>query len=140
MYEITYCSTASPNLREEDIAAILEEARDHNMKSEISGCLLYHNREFIQILEGGKEVVQDLYSRIAQDDRHTNIVLLAEGGKADRSFYDWSMAFYELSQDDMQGIGREVFVDNFITFSKLAEKRTFPTILFWSMARQLLEK
>ncbi|WP_373513460.1 BLUF domain-containing protein [Persicitalea sp.] len=140
MYEITYCSTASPNLRAEDIADILKAARKHNVKSDISGCLLYHNQEFIQILEGEKGVVQNLYSKIAQDDRHTNIAILAEGGKEDRAFHDWSMAFHELSQDDIQGIGQEVFVDNFITFSKMVEKRTFPAILFWSMARQLLEK
>lgn len=138
MYEITYCSSASPLLLAEDISAILEKARDFNTKNNITGCLLYHNREFIQILEGEKETVRNLFAKIGEDDRHTNIVLLAEGGKEERVFYNWSMAYHELSKDDAQGIGKEVFVDNFITFSNLAEKRTFPTFLFWSTARQLL--
>lgn len=138
MIEITYCSSASPNLRSEDIHAILETSRNYNEKNNITGCLLYYNREFIQILEGEKETVMELYSKIGRDNRHSEVLLLAEGDKKERVFYDWNMAFYELSPDDVQGIGRDVFVDNFNTFAGLAEKRTFPTLLFWSRARQLL--
>ena len=141
-------SISGPNVILNTIAAealcqfadILEKARDYNERNNITGCLLYHNQEFIQILEGEKETVLNLFSKIGQDGRHTDVLLLAEGRKADRVFYQWSMAFHELNKDDVQGIGQGVFVDNFLTFSNLAEKRTFPTILFWSKARQLLEK
>jgi hypothetical protein len=140
MYEITYCSLANPDLKMESIRHILEEARDFNEKNNITGCLLYHNREFIQILEGDKETLQDLFAKIGRDSRHSDILLLAEGDKESRTFYQWSMAFHELSPEDLQGIGKEVFVDNFMTFASMAEKRTFPAMLFWSRAQQLLVK
>ena len=72
MYEITYCSSASPNLRAEGISDILEKAQHFNSKHDITGCLLYHNQEFIQILEGeedaSKEAVEKL-KQIRQDIR-----------------------------------------------------------------------
>ena len=64
MYEIVYCSTASRDLTSEDIADILKTAHEFNAKNNITGCLLYHNHEFLQILEDEKERIQDLYSLI----------------------------------------------------------------------------
>ncbi len=140
MYEITYCSTAIPNIREEDISDILEKANHFNSKNDITGCLLYHNQEFIQILEGDKETLQQLYSKISRDNRHTDIILLSEGTKTERVFYDWNMAFQELSAEDAQGIGKTAFVENLLAFSSLAEKPTFPTFMFWIKVRQLLKQ
>jgi hypothetical protein len=140
MYEIVYCSTASRDLSQKDIADILKTAHAFNNKNNITGCLLYHSREFLQILEGDKDKIQDLYSIIYEDDRHSDIIMLAEGEKVERVFKDWSMAYQELSDDDVQGIGKDLFVSNFIAFSELAEKETIPMILFWNAAKQLLRK
>lgn len=140
MYELTYCSSASPKLNAKDITEILEKSQDYNSKNNITGCLLYHDQEFIQILEGDENTVRNLFAKICGDARHTDITLLAEGQKDERVFYNWSMAFHELSPDDIEGIGEEVFSDNFVAFANLAEKPTFPTFLFWSRARQLLEE
>lgn len=140
MYEIVYCSKASHDLTQKDINDILKTAHDFNKRYHITGCLLYYNHEFLQILEGDKERIQDLYSLIYEDDRHTDIIMLAEGEKTERTFNDWSMAYQELSDDDIAGIGKELFKSNFIAFSELAEKKTFPMILFWNSAKQLLQK
>ncbi len=140
MYEIVYCSKASHDLTKKDIDDILKTAHGFNAKYNITGCLLYYNREFIQILEGEKERIQDLYALIYDDDRHTDIIMLAEGEKKERTFKDWSMAYQELSDDDVLGIGKELFKSNFIAFSELADKKTFPMILFWNSAKELLQK
>ncbi len=128
MYEITYCSTANPNLSAEDLSDILETAQSFNAKNNITGCLLYYNQEFIQILEGEKEIIKELYSHISKDKRHTDLILLAEGKKQDRVFYDWSMTFYELSPNDAESIGKAVFADNLVTFSNLVKKTYFPHV------------
>ncbi|GAB3175292.1 BLUF domain-containing protein [Telluribacter humicola] len=138
MYEMTYWSSASPDLRDEDIPVILEKAREFNSTHNITGCLLYHKRRFVQMLEGEKEVVQALYSKIAQDPRHSDILLLAEGYKDERVFAGWSMAYYQLSKGEV--LDEKLFIDNFITFSDLTRKSTFSSLLFWGAAKNLLEK
>ena len=140
MYELVYTSKASPDTTPEDIENILNKARTFNEKYNITGCLLYYNKEFIQILEGDRKVVRGLYKRISKDARHIDSMLITEGHKEERAFKDWSMAFHELNADDVNDMARELFKTNFIAFSEMAQKPTFPVIMFWNTARELLRK
>ncbi len=140
MYELIYRSQARQDLTANDISDILEKARKFNSKNQITGCLLYHNNEFIQILEGEKETLHKLYTSIEKDPRHINVILLAEAEKQDRIFPNWSMAYHEIKTEDNININKLLFVNNFITLSELIAKPTRATKLFWYMAKQLLEQ
>ena len=140
MYELIYCSSSSNDINSDDLEDILNTARTFNTKNDITGCLLYYKSEFIQILEGEKSIIQKLYNNISKDKRHKGTILVAEGEKEERSFDNWSMAFYELSDDDVNDLCEQLFVDNFIAFSDIVKKPTFSTIMFWNMAKQLLRK
>lgn len=137
MYELIYHSKARPNVAFQDIKDILNSAQLFNSKNNVTGCLLYHNHEFIQVLEGEQSIVEELFLRIEKDVRHTNIVVLSRGEKPKRTFGDWSMAFHEF---DNEGIERLLFVDNFLAFSKLADKPTRAVQLFHYMAEELLSE
>lgn len=135
MFELVYNSIANPNLTAEDITNILNTSRDFNSKNSVTGCLLYHNNQFLQILEGDKKVVQDLYISIKRDKRHSNVNLLAEGGKKERMFSGWSMAFQELNSD----AGAEnSFQSNIIVFSELTDRPTQAVDLFWTIAKNIV--
>jgi hypothetical protein len=69
MYELMYHSEAMPELALQDIKAILTSARLYNSKNNITGCLLYHNHEFIQVLEGEQSKVKELFRHIEKDTR-----------------------------------------------------------------------
>ena len=140
MYELIYCSVAKQDLKEEDISDILEKARDFNSKNDITGCLLLHNNEFIQILEGDKKILQDLFKRIELDKRHINVMLLAEDEKKERIFDKWSMAYHKIGDNDVVNVDRILFVNNFLTLSELIAKPTHATRVFWYMAKQLLQE
>lgn len=78
MYELIYRFLASRNVSTSDISEILERAGNFNSQNEITtGCLLLHNNEFIQILEGQKNKLFDLYDSIKNDEYHINVILLA---------------------------------------------------------------
>jgi Sensors of blue-light using FAD len=140
MYELVYRSVAKPNINADDIAKILDTARNFNSKNEITGCLLFHNNEFIQILEGEKNKLLELYNSIKKDKRHSNVMLLAEAEIQNRIFPNWSMAYYQLGENDNINIDKLLFVNNFITLSELIAKPTQASRLFWLMAKQLLEQ
>jgi hypothetical protein len=137
MFELVYCSIAKPDLKPEDISEILQKARDFNSKNKITGCLLFHNNEFLQILEGKKSVVQELYESIKRDVRHSHVILLEEDEKMERLFPTWSMAFHELHDSEFV---KNDFVKNFSTFSDLTKKPTHASDLFWTMAKLILAK
>ena len=93
LFQLTYKSEAVQNFKVEDIQSILNTSRAFNTKENISGCLIYTNKIFIQILEGEKSVIQELYGRIVKDNRHFNVTMLHEDEAEHRKFPKWAMAY-----------------------------------------------
>jgi hypothetical protein len=42
---------------------------------------LFHNDEFLQILEGEEKIIKNLFVRINNDKRHTDVIALKQGLK-----------------------------------------------------------
>ncbi len=63
------------------------------MRDGITGLLLYHDGNFLQILEGEAEKVQATFARIAANPRHRNLQRLPPVSVHTRLFPDWSMGF-----------------------------------------------
>lgn len=76
MFSLIYRSKANRNLSNEEIQSMMQKASLYNAKNDITGCLVYHNANFIHLLEGEEEVVRNLFGKISRDERHENIVLL----------------------------------------------------------------
>ncbi|HMU47509.1 MAG TPA: BLUF domain-containing protein [Chitinophagaceae bacterium] len=138
VYELTYCSLAKPNITQDDIYGILEAAGRNNKKNSITGCLLFYNHEFLQILEGEEKMVKAVQKKIAKDSRHSNVRILSEGEKEERTFDHWTMAFKELSEQEAKDIGDKFFEDNFLTFSELVSKPTRTIRSFWQRAQYMI--
>lgn len=140
MYELLYSSTAKKDLKEEDISNILETARDFNLKNNLSGCLVFHNNKFIQILEGDEGIVKELFAKIEKDKRHKNFILIEKGLKAERLFKNWTMAYYNLDKIDTNDPQRKLFIDNFITYSEIADVSTTASKMFWYISKNIFKE
>lgn len=140
MYELVYYSEASNKLTNKGVIDIVEQARVFNRKEDITGCLLYHNRAFIQILEGDEETINALFTRIKMDNRHQEVILLHEGKKEERAFRRWSMAYKKLEDTELKKLGEELFVHQFMSFAKLTQDPTNAVRLFWYMSKHLLAR
>jgi Sensors of blue-light using FAD len=106
LYEIIYVSLASRDLPAEELVQLLDKARAHNAAQGITGMMVYHRREFMQLLEGEQAAVQALYDRIASDPRHQQLRKIWDGPIRERGFSDWGMAFVapdELGLSDKPG-------------------------------------
>tara|TARA_B110000090_G_C12950046_1_gene280746 strand:+ start:29 stop:460 length:432 start_codon:yes stop_codon:yes gene_type:complete len=140
MYTIVYGSTANRDLTAKDNSNILETSLDFNEKNDVSGCLIYHNHRFVQILEGDKTIVEELYLNIKKDKRHSDVTLLYNPSKRERTFSNWSMAFIDLSIDNDNTEERKLFKTNLITYSELAETSDQASAIFWSEVKLILEQ
>ena len=69
MFELAYSSTSCLDIDRGRVVDILEISRRFNAENDITGCLLSYNGQFTQLLEGDKEIIQELYSRILQDKK-----------------------------------------------------------------------
>lgn len=93
LHEIVYVSLAVREMAEEELVGLLEKARVHNAQHGITGLLLYHRREFLQLIEGEHREVESLFAAICRDARHQQIHTLWEGAVQAPSFPRWSMGF-----------------------------------------------
>ncbi len=102
MHELFYCSMATREMVEADILDLLKVSRDKNARLEVTGLLVYQKRtkEFLQVLEGEKEVIFDLLKTIKADDRHTSLHLIYDKEIPERGFKSWSMAFANMESID----------------------------------------
>lgn len=104
LYELLYTSIAPAGLSETDLVRILEKSRIRNEASDITGMLVYHNREIMQILEGDEIQIKALFETIFKDERHTSVEVFYQGHIDRRAFSEWSMAFKALSEDTVKKI------------------------------------
>jgi hypothetical protein len=58
--------------------------------------LLHKNGDFLQVIEGSRFVIRDMYARIAADRRHTNIRNISERTISSREFDGAAVSFRNL--------------------------------------------
>ena len=95
LVELLYCSVSeTPQLTNVDLDHILASARRRNALEKITGMLVYYRGEFVQILEGEKKSVENMYEKfIGPDPRHTALNKVHQNTISHRSFSEWSMGF-----------------------------------------------
>lgn len=79
----------------EDIASISEK---NNKRDGIVGVLLMSGDQFLQVLEGPVRYVNQLYLKIAKDERHSNVELITYEQINTPYFFDWSMRLIQLDE------------------------------------------
>jgi Sensors of blue-light using FAD len=67
----------------------------NNQKYNITGLLIYKNKQFSQVIEGEEAAIERIWSKIQRDTRHKDIQLLSKEPIVNRSFTKWSMLFPE---------------------------------------------
>lgn len=94
MYRLIYLSTATDtSMSDADLNKLLLKSQKSNRENNISGILLHINGEFIQVLEGAKKAVLDLFEIIKKDKRHKNVIAFDEKEVAEKYFSGYFMAF-----------------------------------------------
>lgn len=78
---------------EVEVARILMQSRRHNPRNGLVGALYYSDGHFFQVLEGPAAAVDALYSRLHDDPRHRDLLLLIRQRVASMSFSGWAMKY-----------------------------------------------
>ncbi len=138
MHSLVYRSVASETFSLSEIYKMLSDARESNADHGITGCLLYHNNHFLQLLEGKKEEVLALYDRIKKDPRHSDVITLMEEPRSERIFDDWSMAFHDYGQNGSSSHIKMKQINDFFKKSGAYEKPSKLAVPFFSNVREIL--
>ena len=86
-----YASRAAVPLVAPVVDSILEKSRKNNPRQGITGMLCFFDDIFVQVLEGGRDEVCELFNAIVRDDRHRNVRMLTYEEISERRFGSWTM-------------------------------------------------
>ena len=95
LYFLIYTSRATLPMRDDELARLIEQAQTFNRAAGITGCLVYRDGYFMQMLEGKREVVLALMEKIKHDRRHSEVRVIIEGSAECRVFSDWGMSLLD---------------------------------------------
>lgn len=99
LVRLLYASKARDPITNETIASILSQSRKNNPDTGVTGVLcVCHGGVFLQVLEGGRDEVNQLYSKVLQDGRHTDVTLLDYAEISERRFSGWRMGRVDLDK------------------------------------------
>ncbi len=98
LVRLLYASRASTPLSPEVIESILVASRRNNPALGITGLLCHSGDIFMQVLEGGRQAVNELYNHISRDPCHGEIVLLQYEEITERRFAGWTMGQVNLAR------------------------------------------
>lgn len=91
------------------IEEMVSIANRRNMRSDVTGILLFNGSHFFQLLEGPEEQVQMIYRAICQDPRHYNIVELLCDYAPARRFGKAGMELFDLRLHERDDVLQAVF-------------------------------
>lgn len=78
---------------EQDIAALLVQARRNNQRDTLTGALIFNGHNFLQLLEGPGDKVDACLAVIRSDPRHSGMVEIRRRAIEARAFSEWSMLY-----------------------------------------------
>ena len=81
-------------------SSLLSLSSLYNKQANISGVLCQGTGLYMQVLEGERTKVNQLFGKIMADKRHEHVELLSMEDITERQFGQWSMALVHLSKDD----------------------------------------
>jgi len=96
IYRMIYCSRNRIKGKDLEVSAeiqqILRTSRANNAEAGVTGALLYNAGNFAQTLEGPPGAVEEIFERIQQDFRHSDVTIIESGPATSRIFGNWAMA------------------------------------------------
>jgi len=116
---LVYVSTRTPECTDDEINKILKSCEKNNSTIDITGVLLYSDKNFIQYIEGEYKEIIALYDKIKSDSRHKNAKLITSSPIQVRTFPSWQMGSKKF---DTSTVEFKTQVDD-------SERKTFTEIL-----------
>nr|WP_246499919.1 BLUF domain-containing protein [Azospirillum soli] len=76
-----------------DVTDILTKSYANNYLENLTGALFYNGSWFVQVLEGARDIVTQMFLKISADPRHTGVTLMEFGTAQQRLFAEWEMRY-----------------------------------------------
>jgi len=101
MHYLIYSSRKTSLCNAEEVNSILASSEKFNPGHDITGILLSSHEFFLQYLEGDMDSIFELYLKIKEDKRHSEVLLLSVGIIQERLFPTWNMGYKDIDSNEL---------------------------------------
>jgi Sensors of blue-light using FAD len=98
LVRLLYVSRSVKPITSVDVDALLGQCRKNNPNSGITGVLCFSEQYYLQVIEGGRRAVNELYNYIAKDPRHSEVTTLHYEEVTERLYGSWTMGRVNLER------------------------------------------
>lgn len=130
MHSLIYVSQATVAFRADELDELVERASAANGARGVTGMLAYNGEHFMQLLEGSKDAVDSIMTRIMGDFRHSGLVVIRQDERAARECPDWSMRAFltplagaGAATEFAEGLPQAFAADTRVVFTSFASLR-----------------
>lgn len=95
MEQVLYTSRATEHVSSTNLFSIIEVSARNNPGREVTGFLIATGSEFLQLVEGPTERLDELLAVLHRDNRHRDIRILMRNSIQKRSFPSWRMQRFD---------------------------------------------
>lgn len=108
LVQLLYASRATDGIDDGLLHSIVERSRAKNLEHGITGilCAYPDGGLFLQVLEGARREVNNLYVNLVRDRRHQDVTILRYADIAERRFSAWRMGSVDLKKVNLSTILR----------------------------------
>jgi len=132
---IVYVSQATTPFDDDELLALANQSAEKNQRLSVTGYLYYANGQFMQYIEGERNVTLELMERIRVDERHRIDLELVDHSVPSRRFYAWNLRW--LKRQDMRFLHLEHTVGDYIRSQSAFQHSVDWTTGVWKLIDQL---
>ena len=99
VFQLIYTCALRDHVGVSELDNIAETSRIRNMTMGLTGIIFCKDGSILQILEGEKTIIENLYEKISKDARISNPLVLIRREVPKREFPNWSMGYKNADKD-----------------------------------------
>jgi len=139
LIQLIHVSHASSPLTLSALVGLMIQCRERNRSEGIAGLLIYHDQQFIQLVEGEERTVAEMYDTICRDVRNTRNRVLFEASTPKPDYTDWSMAFLAPEAIGLEGLpGYSCFLHDDFRDPAYTDQPSAARSFLWRLRADLL--
>lgn len=93
LHAICYVSTVSTDFKQQAVMQLFDFVVKKNKELGITGLLLHSDGNFMQLMEGDKEIIDMLYKNIKEDPRHHHLIEILNESIEHRIYENYETGF-----------------------------------------------
>ena len=102
LYQLVYVSKLPKPMKGRELKLLIERAKIKNINLDVTSLLIKFDTNLIQILEGNRHTLQELYDDIESDSRHINVRNCYFEPAEQRIFGKWALTFLNLNNEKLK--------------------------------------